>query len=126
MPAQEIPRHAWVAFFESFSREHDGWLSTIEELGAARCAQAEPSAKALLRISAELNDQDEDIISIIARERPHNDITHIIKAPTRVSLIATEEGAHVGLRIESKNGSVTIVRFRSPILSELVDGVVLD
>ena len=129
MPAQEIPRDAWVAFFESFSGQHRGWLSTVEVLGAAPCGQLEPRARALLRITAGINDQGEDSISIIARDRPHDhiaDITHIIKVPSRVRLMETEEGAHEGLEIESKNGETTVVRFRSPILSELVDGFVLD
>lgn len=40
MPTQEIPRQEWNNFFDSFSRQHEGWLATLEifgpEIGADR------------------------------------------------------------------------------------------
>ena len=33
MPTREIPRDEWNAFFEMFSKQHEGWLVTVEVLG---------------------------------------------------------------------------------------------
>ena len=30
MPTQDIPRTEWPAFLDTFSRQHEGWLTTVE------------------------------------------------------------------------------------------------
>lgn len=125
MPVREIPRDDWVMFLESFSRLHDGWLITIDVLGAPD-ERLKARESALKSITADLRNQGEDSISILARDTPHDEVTHIIKAPSHVRLMEMETGAHEGLQIESKSGQTAIVRFRSPMLPELVDGIVLE
>ena len=51
-------------------------------------------------------------------------ITHTIAGPTDVSLEQTDEGADVALAITSEGGAVTLLRFRSPTLPAMVDGIV--
>src|SRR5207302_3882777 len=41
MRTQEIPRQEWKSFFDSFSRQHEGWLATLEVLGSDVGAQEE-------------------------------------------------------------------------------------
>lgn len=125
MPVREIPRDDWVAFLESFSRLHDGWLITIDVLGAPD-ERLKARESALKAITADLRPQGEDSISILTRNTPHDEVSHIIEAPLHVRLMETETGVHEGLQIESKGGQTTIVRFRSPMLPELVDGIVLE
>lgn len=125
---REIPRDEWVAFFDSFSRQHDGWLSTVEvreaEIGAQ--TQIQWLEKALMGITADLTQQDGDVISILVGGKSDDHVAHIIRAPSHVRLQETQEGAHEALHIEAENGATTLLRFRSPILSELVDGIALD
>jgi len=126
MHAREIRRDEWVAFCESFSRQHDGWLTTVEVPGTTPDESVEPRVWALVRVSVDRGDQNEESISIVARDESQDHMTHTIKAPMHLRLMETEEGAHEGLEFQSKDGQTTIMRFRSPILPELVDGVTPD
>ena len=124
MPTREIPREEWTAFLDSFSRQHAGWLSTVEVLGSAIGAQIEVREQPLSGISADLKGGKRDSISILVGDRSDNHVTHIIHAPSHVRLKETEEGAHEALQIESESGVTTLLRFRSTVRSELLDGYV--
>jgi hypothetical protein len=126
MPTQEIPRDEWVAFFDSISRQHQGWLVTIEILDSGLGAQVAARELALKGITAELKGAGADAISIIVGKAPTGHITHIVTAPSQVWLELTQEGAHAALAIESAGGATTLVRFRSAVRPELVDGVVFE
>jgi hypothetical protein len=125
MQTREIPRDEWAAFFDSFSRQHEGWLATVEVLGKEIGAQVEARELALRGITAELKG-DEDTISIILGETPKDHITHIITGPSHVRLEQTESGAHEALQIESASGVTTLLCFRSAVLPEMVDGIVFN
>lgn len=124
MSTREIPRNEWVAFFDSFSRQHERWLITLEVLGAEVGAQVEACEQPLVGITAEFKDQDAITIFIGGRSADH--LAHTIRRPSHVRLKETDAGAHEALHIESKEGPTTLLRFRSPVLSETVDGIMLD
>ena len=124
MPTREIPRDEWGSFLDSFSRQHAGWLSTVEVLGSAIGAQVESREQPLSGITAELKGGYRDVISIFVGDRSDDHVTHVIHAPSHVRLKETEEGAHEALQIESGNGVTTLLTFRSTIRSELVNGYV--
>lgn len=124
MPTRDIPRDEWVAFFDTFSRLHDGWLSTIEVLGSGIGAQVETMEQALVGITADLKGSPDETISIFVGDRSDNNAGHIIHAPAHVTLKETDDGAHEALRIESQDGVTTLLRFRAPILPELLDDAV--
>ena len=67
---------------------------------------------------------DDDTISIIAGDRPEDHVTHTVVAPKRVRLEETAEGGHRALEIVAASGVTTLLRFRSAVLPEMVDGVV--
>jgi hypothetical protein len=48
---------------------------------------------------------------------------HRISRPTHVSLEQTDEGADAALAIKASDGTTTLLRFRSAVLPELVDGI---
>ncbi|HEY0323119.1 MAG TPA: DUF5335 family protein [Pyrinomonadaceae bacterium] len=123
---REIPREEWAEFLDSFSRQHEGWLVTVEVLGEEIGAQVEAEGKPLGGITAELKDNGEDLISIIVGLTPAESVTHNITAPTHVRIQQAENGADMALQIESSDGATTLVRLRSAMLPEMVDGVVLD
>ena len=124
MPTREILRDEWGSFLDSFSRQHAGWLSTVEVLGSAIGAQVESREQPLSGITAELKGKNRDVISILIGTTSDDHVTHVIHAPSHVRLKETEEGAHEALQIESENGVTTLLTFRSTIPSELVDGYV--
>jgi hypothetical protein len=124
MPTRNIPKDEWVTFFESFSRQHEGWLVTLEVLDSDVTTQGELGDEALVSITADLKNPHAEAITAATGSRSKGHFTHIISAPVHVSLKETEEGAHESVRIESKAGKTTLLRFRSAMLPELVDGMV--
>ena len=124
MATREISKDEWVTFFDSFSRQHQGWLITVEVLGSDIGAQVESRDEPLVGITADLKNTDEEVITILTGGQSKDHLAHMIRAPVHVSLKQTDEGAHEAVHIESKQGTTTLLRFRSPVLSELVDGIV--
>jgi len=126
MRTQEIPRSEWRGFFDSFSRQHEGWLATLEVLGADVGAQEEGRGLPLAGVSLSSGGDETEAISIDLGTKPDEHVSHAISAPTAVWLEQTEEGANAALEIEGADGTKTLLRFRSPMPAEFVDGVVLD
>ena len=124
MKTREISRDEWPEFFASFNRQHEGWLVTLEIFGSYIGAQVEERELALEGIVTEWDEVKGDQIAIIIGTKPDDHITHNINRPTQVSLEQTDEGADVALAIKSADGVTALIRFRSAILPEMVDGVV--
>ena len=124
MPTQDIPRTEWPAFLDAFSRQHQGWLTTVEVVATGLGVHREVREKPLTGISEDGKRGDLASISISAGELPEDHVTHVVLHPSRVALELTEEGAHKGLRIESEDGEMTLVLFRAPALPETLDGMV--
>jgi uncharacterized protein DUF5335 len=126
MKTREIPREQWADFFDEFSRQHEGWLATLELLGAEIGAQKEARDLPFVGISADWKAGGRDNVSIILGEKRQDHVTHTIAAPLHVRLEETESGAHQALQIESAGGEQALIRFRSAVLPEMVDGVILE
>jgi hypothetical protein len=126
MRTQEIPRSEWRQFFDSFSRQHEGWLATLEVLGADVGAQEEGRELPLAGVSLSSGGDEAEAISIDLGMTPDKHVSHAISEPTAVWLEQTEEGANAALEIEVADGTKTLLRFRSPMPTEFVDGIVLD
>ena len=123
MSIQEIPQHEWKAFCDSFSRQHQGWLVSLEVLGADLDVVA--PYLALEGIMIDTRD-GKDVISIAVGKAQNNCLIHVTIALSHIRLQQTKEGAHEALLIHSVSGGTTIMRFRTATLPELVDGVVLE
>ena len=54
---------------------------------------------------------------------PRDHVAHVVRAPTRVRLTQTDEGADEALEIDSQDGATTRLRFRVAALPEAVDGI---
>ena len=121
---REIPREEWAEFLDGFSRQHEGWLVTVEVLGEEVGAQVEAEEKPLDGVTAALQLGGEDSISITVGRTPAERVTHNIAAPTHVRIEQAENGADMALQIESSGGATTLVRLRSAMLPEMLDGVV--
>ena len=132
MQTHIIPRAKWASFFEGFSREHEGWLVTLEvsphiKVFTAKIGdQIEADHLALGGITAEVNPEGEERIEIMLGTEPEDHVTHNIVAPTEVSLIRTGTGEDVMLEIRSFDGATTVLRLLSPMLPEMLDGFVAE
>jgi uncharacterized protein DUF5335 len=117
----EIARAEWPRFLDEFSRAHEGWLVTVEE-------HSEDGTRELVRevplsgVSAGISEGHPREITIIAGPR-ETEWTHRIASPTRLRVKRTPEGAEEGIETESSGGLRTVIRFRSAVLPETVDGM---
>lgn len=125
MPTQEIRREQWNNFFNSFSRQHEGWLATLEVFAMDAGAQQEVSDVAFEGISLDSDEKSGSVVINVGKT-PADHVSHKIDHPVHIWLQQTEAGADAALEIEAENESKTLLRFRSPMLPEFVDGVVLD
>lgn len=122
MSTQEIPREQWNGFFDSFSRQHEGWLASIELLEGTTGPQR--GALSFEGISLNSDEVDSDSIVISLAKSPTEHVTHVIDHAQHVWLQRTSEGANASLEIQSEDEARTLLRFQSPMLPELVDGIV--
>lgn len=124
MKTKEIPKDDWQAFFDLFSRQHEEWLVTLEILSPEIGAQVEERELAFEGIVDEWDEIQGHEIMIMVGAKPDDHITHSISQAMQVSLEQTDEGADAALAIRSLDGTTALLRFRSPMLPEMVDGLV--
>jgi hypothetical protein len=124
MKTKKIPKSEWPEFFDSFSRQHEGWLATLEILAIDIGAQVQERELAFEGIVDESNEALGNQIIIMMGLKPDDHITHTVARPIDVSLEQTDEGADVALAIKSADGVTALLKFRSPMLPEMVDAVV--
>lgn len=123
MKTKEIPREEWGPFFDNFSRQHEGWLTTLEILGADIGAQVEERELPLRGIVDEWDEIEGNEIMIMTGMKPDDHITHTIANATQVSVEQTDDGTDTALAIKSADGTTALLRFRKPMLPELVEGM---
>jgi hypothetical protein len=126
MPTQEIPREQWTNFFNSFNRQHEGWLATLEVFATDAGAQEEARDLPFEGISVHAKEGESEAVLINVGKTPADHVSHKIENPVHIWLQRTEAGANAAVEIEAEDDSKTLLRFRSPMPPELVDGVVLD
>ncbi len=126
MPTAEIEKRNWLAFFDGFSRQHEGWLVTLEVFDQAIGAQPEARDLTFEGISVSAGNDAPESIAINLGKEPEDHVTHAIANPARVWLQQSSAGANEALEIEAADGARTLLRISSPMLPEMVDGVVLE
>ena len=124
MKTREIKRNEAAAFFDSFSRQHEGWLTTLEVFGPDIGDQIEERELMLEGVTADLSAGGDKIEIMMGAKADHH-LTHTISEPTQVSLEQTDEGADSALAIKARDGTTTLLRFRSAMLPEMVDAVAI-
>jgi hypothetical protein len=118
MQTREVPRDQWKSFFDGFSRQHEGWIVTLELLAADIGDQDESTRLPLVGISADVKGENRIEISVGGRRDAH--LTHIINDPKQVWITERDDGIHDALEVESGDGRRTIVSFRrvAPVQTE--------
>jgi hypothetical protein len=124
MKATQIARKEWPSFFDGFSRQHEGWLVTLEIFQPEIGAQVEERDLALAGVTAELGNGDKDKIEIMIGGKPNQHVTHTVLNPVEVSLEHTEDGVNHALAIKSADDATTLLCFRTAMRPEMVESVV--
>jgi hypothetical protein len=123
METVEILREDWSRRLNEFTAIHEGWLVSLDILGAEFGAQPAIDNLPLVGVSADRVNLDGTIVLSVALSRGDH-FTHVIEAVTHIYLERTDDGADAALQIESADGTKAILRFRATALPETVDGVV--
>jgi uncharacterized protein DUF5335 len=123
MRTVEIPQNDWTRILNEFSARHEGWLVSLDLRDARFGARREIQNLPLLGITAEPVSHVKDITIAAARSAADH-VTHTIQSPTRLGVERTDDDMDAGLEIESADGTVAILRFRTVVLPETVDGMV--
>jgi hypothetical protein len=126
VPTQEIPRAEWPTFFDTFTQQHEGWLASLEIFAPDIGAQQEARDLPLEGISTTAKDSEPQTIAISLGRTSEDHITHTIADPIRLWLEQTSQGANAALEIESAGEVKTLLRFRSALPADMVDGVVFE
>lgn len=112
MPTTQIQQNDWVAFFNSFSNSHRGWLVTLEIMDPEIGDQTEARNLPLVGITAELNEPGPDQIEIVVGAESDLHVSNTILEPSEVWLKSSDEGADEVLEIKGEN-EVALLRFQS-------------
>jgi hypothetical protein len=104
---REIEPGEWSAFFESFTLQHARWLVEID---------AENESMPLEGITA----RDGHIVITLGGDISHH---RRITIDGRSVKVLETGGVVEGLAVESSDGHITRLRFRTAMPPELVDGV---
>jgi len=116
---RNIPRDEWCTELDAFSRQHEGWIVSVEVSGSDGKRQTEAHDLPLIGVSCDA--PATDYVDIMVGEHPKNHVTHVVE-PVDVALETTDAGAERGLCIRAADGSTTTVEFRTPMRPEDVDG----
>ncbi len=106
----EIPRDQWRQALDQFSKEHQGWIVTVEEVGMDIGDQIPITNLPLVGVSADVKD-GENRIAIMAGDRPGAHVTHFVESPTRVVIEKCDDPRFDALAVEDREGHKIIVEF---------------
>ena len=117
----EVEPKEWISFLDGFSRQHEGWLASIE-VSTPGGRLTEVVNRRLKGVSIDHSDGKQRAYVEVG-DTPDECLMHVIESPRRIVFKRSEAGAHEGLEIESAGGSTTMVRFRSAMLPDMIDDI---
>lgn len=130
MKGIEIPAIQWQEFCESFTRQHHGWLVNMCRLDTRameRNEAPEQEAVRLFPVNRPLQEvrqrQNGDQAEIIVTAGTGKDETSVL-IEDAIALFSLRNGdVHHGLRIDSRSGATTLIKFRAAADPEALDGL---
>jgi Family of unknown function (DUF5335) len=123
MISKEVRRSEWPSFFDTFSKQHEGWLATLEIFAGDLGAQTEAVELPFAGISLNAKARPESLVINFGRTAVDH-VSYTVEQPNHIRLTQTADGADDSLEIEQQEKRKTLLRFRSPMLPEFVDGIV--
>ena len=110
MRTTEIPRDQWMQALDQFSKEHQGWIITMELVGVDVGDQIPATNLPLVGVSADVKD-GENRISIMVGDSPDAHVTHVVDSPKRVWIEKSDDPRHDAIAVEDNEGHKIIVEF---------------
>ena len=122
MQTREITSQARADFLEAFSRRHENWLVELKTFDRESSKEISSRDMRLKSISAEPKGENQGEMIVIVCDDEITELSQLIRNPSGVIVTITEAGAEESLEIYSEQ-LLVVVKFRSAVLPELVDGV---
>src|ERR1043166_8178568 len=123
MISKEVRRSDWREFFDRFSKQHEGWLATLEVLVDGDDAQAEAVGLPFEGISLNAKDKPESLVINFGRTAVDH-VSHTIERPDHIWLTQTAEGADDSLEIDHDEQKTFLRCLCSTISADVVDVIV--
>jgi hypothetical protein len=120
MSTQQIPREEWTSFFYGFSRNHRGWLVTLEVFERLAGGLVKARDLPLEEIALETSSDTELRLRVLIRDVLEGHVRHTLSSPAEVLLEKGPDGAEVALEVEGRSGETLILRFRAPLRAQPV------
>jgi hypothetical protein len=112
METREISRAEWFAFFETFSKQHQGDKATVSVIGEEVGAQEAATDLPFIGISADDKGSDRHTVRILLGTEPGDHVEHMVAPVQRVYVKAGNSHGGDVLEIEEQDGPKTILQLR--------------
>ena len=125
METREIEMSQWRAFFDQFSRGHQGQRVSVQSAGKEFGVQANARNLPLLGVTAEVKEAGPPEIEVMVGDSPYASVTHVIPRPAKVRIAEWNDYVSAALQIEAEDGTVTLVQ-AGPVEQMVPPGCILD
>jgi hypothetical protein len=123
MKRREIAPEEWPEFFQSFNGQHEGWLIGLDRFEEFLDETIETRHRDGALRGLQLEETADGTVAVAVDDRFSGHLeTETVQRPQRILLEQTEDDVDTGLEIEGPQ-SCLILRFRSPMPAEMVDGM---
>lgn len=120
MAIRHLSHDNWQGELDSFSRQHEGWIVSIETRTREGGVAVEAHDVPLAGVSV-TSPSAAGVAIAVGGESGH--LTHQVPDVVSVALELTDSRAERALIIHSGDGTITSLRFRSAMRPEEVDGL---
>jgi hypothetical protein len=114
MKTRTIPDGQWLEFADQFSRDHAGWLATVQVLHNVSGALLVADGLPLQGISFDTKGTRPCSIEVSVGETPAGHVRHVVDMPLHIREVGEPDGS-VDLQIEPADGPQTLVHLRAPV-----------
>ena len=112
MQTQDIRSEEWIGFFEQFSRDHAGWLTTIQVLDPEAGPENVAAGLPLQGISFDTKGSRRNSIAVSVGGTD-NYLRHVVDLPLRIREATGDDGS-IDLQLEPATGPQTLIHLHTP------------
>jgi len=113
MDTQRIKSEDWVEYFNQFSKDHLGWLTSVEVLDKQSGPQRVAENMPLQGISFDTSGTRACAIDISLGDDPSGHVNHVVDMALHIRRADSSDGC-VDLQIEPAQGPVTLIHLARP------------
>ena len=113
METRTIPEDDWIEFADRFSRDHVGWLATVQVLDRTSGVLLVAKDLPLQGISFDTKGSRPCSIAVSLGDSPSGHVRHVVDLPLHIRE-ADEADGSIDLQIDPADGAQTLIHLRGP------------